>query len=111
LTQSGHFRSILPSCPTGKRSNLLSCKKLRKRSNLKGDSREIEFVSLPIVDVPGQDFLRGGGEMGALTRAYDWAKTPLGRRLAAKSKNRGSPFAYQPTPDVHLVGTGADPIL
>src|SRR3984893_14795453 len=25
------------------------------------------------------DFLAGGGEMGALTRAYDWASTPLGR--------------------------------
>lgn len=26
----------------------------------------------------GQDFLFGGGEMGALTRAFDWASTPLG---------------------------------
>src|SRR4051812_18587718 len=25
------------------------------------------------------DFLSGGGEMGALTRAYDWSSTPLGR--------------------------------
>jgi PAS domain S-box-containing protein len=25
------------------------------------------------------DFLAGGGEMGALTRAFDWSKTPLGR--------------------------------
>ena len=24
------------------------------------------------------DFLRGGGEMGALIRAHDWAATPLG---------------------------------
>jgi PAS domain S-box-containing protein len=24
------------------------------------------------------DFLAGGGEMGALTRAYDWSKTPIG---------------------------------
>ena len=27
----------------------------------------------------GSDFLAGGGEMGALMRAYDWAATPLGR--------------------------------
>ena len=33
---------------------------------------------MPIDDVPTQDFLRGGGEMGALTRGYDWTKTPLG---------------------------------
>ena len=33
---------------------------------------------MPIDDVPSHDFLRGGGEMGALTRAHDWAKTPLG---------------------------------
>jgi len=47
---------------------------------LEGDGTEIEFISLkrPIVDLPGQDFLRGGGEMGALTRAFDWTKTPLG---------------------------------
>jgi two-component sensor histidine kinase len=31
-----------------------------------------------VTDLPGQDFLRGGGEMGALTREYDWTKTPLG---------------------------------
>lgn len=28
---------------------------------------------------PASDFLAGGGEMGALTRAFDWSKTPLGR--------------------------------
>jgi two-component sensor histidine kinase/PAS domain-containing protein len=27
---------------------------------------------------PGREFLSGGGEMGALTRAYDWASSPLG---------------------------------
>src|ERR1700712_2111969 len=27
---------------------------------------------------PNIDFLAGGGEMGALTRAYDWASSPLG---------------------------------
>ena len=27
---------------------------------------------------PSSDFLAGGGEMGALMRAYDWASTPLG---------------------------------
>lgn len=27
---------------------------------------------------PVNDFLAGGGEMGALTRAFDWSKTPLG---------------------------------
>ena len=25
-----------------------------------------------------EDFLLGGGEMGALMRSYDWMKTPLG---------------------------------
>jgi len=25
------------------------------------------------------DFLAGGGEMGALTRAHDWSATPLGK--------------------------------
>jgi hypothetical protein len=24
------------------------------------------------------DFLAGGGEMGALTRAHDWSATPIG---------------------------------
>ncbi|HXN67940.1 MAG TPA: PAS domain-containing protein [Bradyrhizobium sp.] len=28
---------------------------------------------------PSADFLAGGGEMGALTRAHDWSATPLGR--------------------------------
>jgi hypothetical protein len=31
-----------------------------------------------VPDVNSNDFLCGGGEMGALTRGYDWAKTPLG---------------------------------
>ncbi len=29
-------------------------------------------------EINGEDFLSGGGEMGALTRGYDWAKTSLG---------------------------------
>jgi len=33
-------------------------------------------VSVPISDAV--DFLAGGGEMGALTRAYDWSSNPLG---------------------------------
>ena len=39
-----------------------------------------EFLALRkhATDLSGQDFLRGGGEMGALTRDYDWTKTPLG---------------------------------
>jgi hypothetical protein len=41
-------------------------------------TEEKSSLSLPIDDVPSHDFLRGGGEMGALTRAHDWAKTPLG---------------------------------
>ena len=28
--------------------------------------------------MPGREFLASGGEMGALTRAYDWERTPLG---------------------------------
>ncbi len=27
---------------------------------------------------PGEDFLAGGGAMGARVRAHDWAATPLG---------------------------------
>jgi hypothetical protein len=27
---------------------------------------------------PMPDFLTGGGQMGALIRAYDWSATPLG---------------------------------
>jgi len=34
-------------------------------------------VSVPIADAV--DFLAGGGEMGALTRAHDWSSSPLGR--------------------------------
>jgi hypothetical protein len=30
-------------------------------------------------------FLDGGGELGALMRAYDWAKTPLGPRAAGRA--------------------------
>ncbi|MBC7582421.1 MAG: PAS domain-containing protein, partial [Tardiphaga sp.] len=30
---------------------------------------------------PSSDFLAGGGEMGALMRAYDWASSPLGAPL------------------------------
>jgi two-component sensor histidine kinase len=33
---------------------------------------------LVISSNPGADFLAGGGEIGALTRAYDWSKTSLG---------------------------------
>ena len=29
-------------------------------------------------ELAGQEFLSGGGELGALTRAFDWAGTPLG---------------------------------
>jgi len=31
-----------------------------------------------VTDPSNQDFLRDGGEMGALIRTYDWTKTPLG---------------------------------
>jgi two-component sensor histidine kinase len=31
-----------------------------------------------VPEITSEDFLLGGGEMGALTRAYDWTKTPLG---------------------------------
>jgi PAS domain S-box-containing protein len=34
---------------------------------------------LKINGATSADFLAGGGEMGALTRAYDWLSTPLGR--------------------------------
>jgi hypothetical protein len=31
-----------------------------------------------VPELISEDFLLGGGEMGALTRVYDWTKTPLG---------------------------------
>jgi PAS domain S-box-containing protein len=34
---------------------------------------------LSITESSSADFLSGGGEMGALTRAYDWSATPLGK--------------------------------
>ncbi|HEX9957035.1 MAG TPA: PAS domain-containing sensor histidine kinase, partial [Fibrella sp.] len=34
-------------------------------------------MSLPAT-TPGFTFLKGGGEMGQLTRSYDWSRTPLG---------------------------------
>ncbi|HKG99618.1 MAG TPA: PAS domain-containing protein [Bradyrhizobium sp.] len=34
---------------------------------------------LSISKLSSADFLSGGGEMGALTRAYDWSATPLGK--------------------------------
>ncbi|MCC4613834.1 hypothetical protein [Xanthomonas campestris] len=32
----------------------------------------------PVTESAGLEFLAGGGEMGALMRAHDWAATPLG---------------------------------
>src|ERR1700710_2759139 len=34
--------------------------------------------SQPVRSIAPADFLRGGGEMGALMRATDWSRTPLG---------------------------------
>jgi two-component sensor histidine kinase len=31
-----------------------------------------------VPEINSEDFLSGGGEMGALTRGYDWTKSPLG---------------------------------
>ena len=33
---------------------------------------------LPVLESPGPSFLSGGGELGALMRAMDWSRTPLG---------------------------------
>ncbi len=39
-------------------------------------------MTLPIAaSSPSFDFLSGGGEMGALMRAYAWSDTPLGLPL------------------------------
>jgi hypothetical protein len=59
------------------------------------------------------DFLAGGGEMGALTREFDWSKTSLGppETLAAKSSGYGASRSHLAPPDVHLVGTGTHPVL
>ena len=38
-----------------------------------------QFLMLKINRPTSADFLAGGGEMGALTRAHDWSTTPLGR--------------------------------
>ncbi len=35
-------------------------------------------MALGMAGLPAPDFLSGGGEMGALMRAHDWAATPLG---------------------------------
>ena len=63
--------------------------------------------------VNNEDFLLGGGEMGALMRSHDWMKTPLGtpHEWPQSSEDGGPPFAYHPASDVHLVGAGADLIL
>ena len=54
------------------------------------------------------DFLAGGGEMGALTRAHDWSASPLGTAgdLAAKLAHGCAAAAQHQPPDVHLVGPG-----
>lgn len=35
-------------------------------------------MTIRATDLTNHDFLRDGGEMGALTRNYDWTKTPIG---------------------------------
>jgi hypothetical protein len=45
------------------------------------------------------DFMNGGGEMGALMRARDWTRTPLGN---PETWPAASEF---PPPHVHLVGS------
>ncbi|MGY4593732.1 hypothetical protein ACVWXL_001478 [Bradyrhizobium sp. GM22.5] len=61
----------------------------------------------------GSLFLSGGGEMGALTRAFDWSKTSLGSPEAWPQSLRVTVrlVLYLTPPDVHLVGTGPHPVL
>ena len=54
------------------------------------------------------EFLSGGGEMGALMRAHDWAATPLGSAhdMAAKSAYRRPHSSHLSLPDVDGMGRG-----
>src|SRR5262249_1128159 len=45
------------------------------RASAQGTGRA-DLDTAEVQDIPS--FLEGGGEMGALIRAFDWAKTPLG---------------------------------
>src|SRR4051794_23479166 len=40
--------------------------------------RHRSSLMLKVKSLTSADFLAGGGEMGALTRAYGWAASPLG---------------------------------
>ena len=53
------------------------------------------------------DVLADGGDMGALMRSIDWAKTPLGpvSRLVPRAAHDRRSLAAQPVPDAALVGT------
>ena len=48
-----------------------------------GDPLSSDMQPAGIGQPAGQDFLAGGGEMGALMRAYDWSATSLGYSLLA----------------------------
>jgi PAS domain S-box-containing protein len=51
---------------------------LRAALPLLGGDPRIDAGAPPAEHPTGEGFLAGGGEMGALTRAFDWAATPLG---------------------------------
>jgi hypothetical protein len=52
-------------------------------------------------------FLSGGGELGAMVRAYDWSKTSLGpsQQMAAKSENGRQHVPRLVVSDCDLVGS------
>ena len=57
---------------------------------------------------PAAGWLAGGGEMGALMRAFDWSGTPLGPSTAGRRRcARWSASARQPVPAAALVGAGS----
>jgi hypothetical protein len=58
------------------------------------------------------DFLAGGGEMGASRENTTGQKRRSARRnMAAKSSSYVASRSHLAPPDVHLVGTGTHPVL
>src|SRR6185369_12803481 len=62
---------------------------LRNSGYRLGDERLSEVARMEMVN----DFLAGGGEMGALTRGFDWSKTSLGSPETLPHRN---PKALRP---------------
>ena len=58
------------------------------------------------------DFLAGGGEMGALMRAYDWSRSPLGKpETWPQSLRTAVRILLNTNHPIHLVGPRSHSIL